>query len=178
MSLYPYNCLLMLEQQKQVEEMFTNMSFKRIRTQDVQRISSCAKALVVDVHLDEVLISMPCRSSKPLNGTFVDVPHQRQVLAALLQSYVVGDVCLLGDKGVGKATLIAELLRIVNQIPEPMMLYEDLTSRDLIQQRVTNEVGDTIWRDSPLIRAAKTGSVAILNGIQRLHKSTVPVLQR
>ncbi|XP_032588947.1 von Willebrand factor A domain-containing protein 8 isoform X2 [Drosophila mojavensis] len=177
-SLYPYSSILIQEQQKRVEEMFTNMSFKRIRTKDVQRISSCAKALVVDVHLDEVLISMPCRSSTLLNGKFVDLPHQRQVLAALLQSYVVGDVCLLGEKGVGKTTLITELLRIVNQIPEPMMLYEDMTSRDLIQQRVTNEVGDTIWRDSPLIRAAKTGSVAILNGIQRLHRSTVPVLQR
>ncbi|XP_023163601.1 von Willebrand factor A domain-containing protein 8 isoform X2 [Drosophila hydei] len=177
-SLYPYKSILLPEQQKQVDEMFTNMSLNHSGKQSVQRISSCTKDLVVNVHLDEIHITMPCRSPTQLTAEFVDLPHQRQVLAALLQAYAVGDVCLLGNKGVGKETLITELLRLVNQIPEPMMLYEDLTSRDLIQQRVTNEEGDTIWRDSPLIRAAKTGSVAILSGLQNLHRSTVPVLQR
>ncbi|KAL7742632.1 hypothetical protein ACLKA6_002000 [Drosophila palustris] len=69
-------------------------------------------------------------------------------------------------------------MRLLNQSSEPMMLYEDMNSRDLLQQRVTNTEGDTIWQDSPLVRAAKNGSVVILNGLHRIHRSTAVVLQR
>lgn len=66
----------------------------------------------------------------------------------------------------------------LHQNAEPMVLYEDMTSRDLVQHRVTTADGDTIWRDSPLVRAAKNGTVAILKDFQRLHKSAATILQR
>ncbi|EDW00287.1 von Willebrand factor A domain-containing protein 8 [Drosophila grimshawi] len=177
--LYPYQSMLTSQQQQRINELFTSLHVKRVPSPKVERITS--KQLpdgIVHVQLDGVQLHLPSGSAAPSKGNFVDLPHQRQVLATLLQSYAVGDVCLLGEKGVGKMTIINQLLRLLHQSPEPMMLYEDMTSRDLVQQRITNAEGDTIWRDSPLIRAAKTGSVAILNGLHRLHKSTASVLQR
>lgn len=53
-----------------------------------------------------------------------------------------------------------------------------MTSRDLIQQRSTKPNGDTVWKDSPLITAALTGKIAILDGIHRVHSSTLAVLYR
>lgn len=53
-----------------------------------------------------------------------------------------------------------------------------MTSRDLIQQRTTLPNGDTVWKHAPLVNAALEGKLAILNGLHRLHPSTVAVLQR
>ncbi len=36
-------------------------------------------------------------------------------------------------------------------------LYEDLTSRDLLQRRTTNALGDTVWELSEITRAAVEG---------------------
>lgn len=74
--------------------------------------------------------------------------------------------------------LVLEIARLLNQISEPMVLYQDMTARDFIQQRTTTVNGDTIWRDSPLITAAKNGHIAILDGIHRIHSSTISILHR
>lgn len=84
----------------------------------------------------------------------------------------------LGPKGCGKSVLVFELARLLNQTIEPMVLYQDMTARDLIQQRTTKINGDTIWRDSPLVRAAKNGTIAVLDGIHRIHNSTISILHR
>lgn len=177
-TLYPYQSILTPEQQKRINELFTSQGVQLQPRHTVKRITAEPKEDHINVQLDELQLSLPAGSAPSASGNFVDLPHQRQVLALLLQSYAVGDICLLGEKGVGKLTLTKQLMRMLHQSTEPMMLYEDMTSRDLIQQRITNVEGDTIWRDSPLVRAAKTGSVAILNGLHRLHKSTASVLQR
>lgn len=95
-----------------------------------------------------------------------------------MQSYAVGDICLIGPRGSGKSILIAEIARLLHQSIEPMVLYQDMTARDFVQQRTTTPVGDTIWRDSPLIRAAKSGSIAVFDGIHRIHSSTISFLDR
>lgn len=53
-----------------------------------------------------------------------------------------------------------------------------MTSRDLVQQRVTSTTGDTEWQFSPLVTAALEGKMAILDGIHRLHHGTLAVLHR
>lgn len=53
-----------------------------------------------------------------------------------------------------------------------------MTSRDLIQQRTTSPNGDTVWRHSPLIDAALHGKLAVLDGINRIHSSTLAILHR
>lgn len=109
---------------------------------------------------------------------FIATEYQTAVLADLVQSHGVGDYCLVGPKGSGKSAIVFELSRLLDQTFEPMVLYQDMTARDLIQQRTTKPNGDTIWRDSPLVRAARLGNIAILDGIHRIHHSTISILHR
>ena len=53
-----------------------------------------------------------------------------------------------------------------------------MTSRDLIQYRTTLLNGDTVWKDSPLVTAALEGKLAVLDGIHRVHPSTLAVIYR
>ena len=57
-------------------------------------------------------------------------------------------------------------------------MYQDMTARDLLQQRTTLSNGDTIWRYSPLVMAALEGKMAVLDGIHRVHQGTLAVLHR
>lgn len=61
---------------------------------------------------------------------------------------------------------------------EPIVLYQDMTARDLIQQRTTLDNGDTVWRNSALVDAALKGHLAVLDGLHRIHPSTLAVLHR
>ncbi|KAI8033057.1 hypothetical protein M5D96_014190 [Drosophila gunungcola] len=177
--LYPYQSMLKPDQKKRVEELLKKLDIQLAPSQSIKKIESGPGAGgQVQLKLDELQLTLPGGETAPRSSSFVDLPHQRQALASLLQAYAVGDVCLMGEKGVGKLTLVQELLRLLRQSAEPMMLYEDMTSRDIVQQRITSPQGDTVWRDSPLVRAAKSGSVVLLNGLHRLHKSTASVLQR
>lgn len=47
-------------------------------------------------------------------------------------------------------------------------LYKELTARDMMQRTTTDAVGNTTWTDSPLVLAAREGSVCILDGVDRL----------
>lgn len=53
-----------------------------------------------------------------------------------------------------------------------------MTARDLLQQRVTLQNGDTTWRDTPLVSAALNGHIAVLDGLHRLNPSTLMIIQR
>lgn len=57
-------------------------------------------------------------------------------------------------------------------------LLQDMTSRDLLQQRTTLPNGDTVWRPSPLVTAALEGSMAILDGVHRINQGSFSVLHR
>lgn len=82
----------------------------------------------------------------------------------------------MGPKGCGKSATVLRLANLLNYEVESIVLYQDITSRDLMQQRTTRPNGDTIWNDSPLIRAALDGKLAILDGIDRVHPSTLSVI--
>lgn len=177
--IYPYQTMLKPDQKKRVEELLKKLDIQLVPSPSIKKIEAQSQEnSLIHIKLDELQLNLPGGQIPTASTNFVDLPHQRQALASLLQAYAVGDVCLVGEKGVGKLTLTQELLRLLQQTSEPMMLYEDMTSRDIVQQRITSPQGDTVWRDSPLVRAAKSGSVAVLNGLHRLHKSTASVLQR
>ncbi|KNC26477.1 hypothetical protein FF38_08605 [Lucilia cuprina] len=184
--LYPYQTSLKKEQQTRIANLLKSFNISTVPSKAVKKISSQkvnkdSANNLVEFKLDDVTVTIPGGHHVTVNQKqkeFVDLDHQRNVLAQMIQAVSVGDVCLMGQKGVGKYTLTQHLMQLLQQSLEPMVLFEDMTSRDLVQQRITTAEGDTVWRDSPLVRAAKNGSVALLNGIHRLHKSTVTVLQR
>ena len=62
---------------------------------------------------------------------------------------------------------------------ELFSLFNDMTSRDLLQRRATSSSSTTTtWEDTPLVTAAKRGHVVVLDGIHRLRSDTLGFLQR
>lgn len=112
------------------------------------------------------------------SGAYVETEAQNKLIHEMLQSFTVGDFCLVGPRGCGKSILINKMAEMMGKETELIVLYQDMTSRDLIQQRTTLDNGDTVWRYSPLIQAAMEGKIAILDGIHRIHPSTLSVLHR
>lgn len=51
-----------------------------------------------------------------------------------------------------------------------------MNSRELLQQRRILPNGDTIWVDSQLVKAAKQGSLCVLDGLERVHWSMLELL--
>lgn len=96
----------------------------------------------------------------------------------MVQTVQVADFCLIGPSGCGKTMLVNKMAEILSQEVENIVLYQDMTSRDLTQQRTTLDNGDTIWKFSALVEAALNGKIAILDGINRIHPSTLSVLHR
>jgi hypothetical protein len=58
------------------------------------------------------------------------------------------------------------------------VVLQDMTSRELLQQRTTKDNGDTSWRLSPLVEAALKGRLAVLDGVHRVDMGTLAVLKR
>ncbi len=54
---------------------------------------------------------------------------------------------------------------------------QDMSSRELLQERRMLPNGDTIWEDSCLVEAAKQGQLCVLDGVHRLHASALELLQ-
>ena len=85
-------------------------------------------------------------------------------------SHTIQDFCVVGPKGCGKSIVVQQLADLLGYEVEPIMLYQDMTSRDLLQQRTTTANGDTVWRYSPLVTAALEGKMAVLDGVHRIHR--------
>eukprot|EP01135_Chromosphaera_perkinsii_P009987 Nk52_evm22s1992 gene=Nk52_evmTU22s1992 len=109
---------------------------------------------------------------------FVYAQFHEEAMSSLLQSHKVGDFCVVGEKGVGKSALVEEFASLLKYKTEVFTCYQDMTSRDLVQQRTTLSNGDTIWKASRLVKAALEGNLVIMDGVHRLNNGTLSVLQR
>lgn len=81
-------------------------------------------------------------------------------------------------QGSGKTTLVNQFAGMLGYATEPVTLYQDMTSRDLFQQRTTLPSGDTSWRMQPLLLAAVSGRLAVLDGVHHLDTSTLTLVRR
>ena len=111
---------------------------------------------------------------------YVSTSYHDTLLSQLILSHStgVGGVCLVGARGCGKTALINQVSSILGYKTETIQMYADMTARDLLQQRTTTDTGDTVWRLSPLMNAALEGKMAVLDGLHRVHRGTLAVLQR
>lgn len=112
------------------------------------------------------------------SDSYVETNYHNELLHQILQTIKVADVCIVGTNGCGKTMMVNKVAETLGKEVENIVLYQDMTSRDLIQQRTTLENGDTIWKFSPLVEAALEGKIAVLDGIDRIHPSTLTVLHR
>uniref|UniRef100_A0A8C5L748 von Willebrand factor A domain-containing protein 8 n=1 Tax=Jaculus jaculus TaxID=51337 RepID=A0A8C5L748_JACJA len=136
-------------------------------------IQVAGKEVTIKVPAGTRPLSQPCTSDK-----FIQTLSHKQLLAEMMQSHMVKDICLIGGKGCGKTVITKNFADILGYNIEPIMLYQDMTARDLLQQRYTLPSGDTAWRSSPLVTAALEGKLVLLDGIHRVNAGTLAVLQR
>lgn len=134
----------------------------------------------VKAALKEMNFEVPCGDSPSSSSSscFVSTPFHDDLLSDLLISHSAGDFCVVGPRGCGKSSLISKFAELLGYKAENIMLYQDMTSRDLLQQRTMNSSGDTGWRHSSLVDACVKGHLAVLDGLHRVHASTLSVLQR
>ncbi|CAK0844962.1 unnamed protein product [Prorocentrum cordatum] len=132
----------------------------------------------------EVRACAPGGGAEPLleaQAPLVDTPTHAGLLSQAVQCAMLGrSVCLVGPGGEGKSALARRLACVLGYPAarvHTLHVYKDMTSRDLFQRRGTDERGDTHWDPSPLLVAALTGGLCVLDGLQRLRPDTTAALQ-
>ena len=138
---------------------------------------------IEDAHsISQVSIRAPCGASQmslPAPGGTVQTEHF-QLLSLMMQSHAAGrDLCLVGPAGAGKSFMSRIFARALGYAPvQTLFVYQDMTARDLLQRRSTDEFGATTWIPTPLTIAMQEGRLAVLDGIHRLPLGTISALLR
>lgn len=182
--LYPVESMLKKEGIASVENIMETFKVGPLTTgtqlTTVQRTSPHT-ALATLVHNNaESTVEVSCgpNEMKREIDNFVNTYYHEDLLSEMIQSHSVGDFCIIGPRGCGKSLAVSRFASALGYTIEPIVLYQDMTARDLIQQRTTLENGDTVWKNSPLVMAALEGKIALLDGLHRVHPSTLSVLHR
>nr|XP_025730607.1 von Willebrand factor A domain-containing protein 8 isoform X2 [Callorhinus ursinus] len=190
--LYPYTILLGHEGKMAVEGVLKRFELQdsesSVLPKEVVRVERLAESpapqanVTIRIAEKEVTIQVPA-GTRPVNQPcasdhFIQTLSHKQLLAEMMQSHMVKDICLIGGKGCGKTVIVKNFADNLGYNIEPIMLYQDMTARDLLQQRYTLPNGDTAWRSSPLVNAALEGKLVLLDGIHRVNVGTLAVLQR
>ncbi|XP_061735639.1 von Willebrand factor A domain-containing protein 8 isoform X2 [Nerophis ophidion] len=189
--LYPYHSMLGKDGRSAVESVLSRFELMDGRRKSPgSTVTSVSKTTGVDGYADvtlrvadkDVSFQVPAGTKKPRppnsNPAFIGTPSHTQLIANMMQSHMVKDMCLIGAKGCGKSVIAKEFAEMLGYSIEPVMLYQDMTARDLLQQRFTLPNGDTAWRPSPLVTAAIEGKLLLLDGIHRVNLGTLAVLSR
>ncbi|KAI9519069.1 hypothetical protein NQZ68_032124 [Dissostichus eleginoides] len=225
--LYPYKSILGKEGRNAVEGVLSRFEILDGRQPAPSSILSVSRTKDVEGHADvalsvadkdvtfQVPAGMKDLRSPNSSSTFISTPSHSQLMADMMQSHMVKDICLIGAKGCGKSVIAKEFAEMLGYSIEPVMLYQgrsdtrlppnrfvcelivqcgfrelfhslrtlplahnDMTARDLLQQRCTLPNGDTAWRPSPLVTAAMEGKLLLLDGIHRVNLGTLAVLSR
>jgi len=184
--LYPYKLFLAQDGQRSVQD--TLQTFHLLPSQSSQYLSVDSVAFnsaqphqaTVNIQAGKTIhsVTVPGGSASIQSTGYVSTAYHSWLLADMILSHSVGDVCLIGPRGCGKSALVKQMTDLLGYRTETIQLYADMTARDLLQQRTTTETGDTVWRLSPLVEAAIEGKLAVLDGLHRVHRGTLAVLQR
>ncbi|KAJ3220295.1 von Willebrand factor A domain-containing protein 8 [Dinochytrium kinnereticum] len=116
--------------------------------------------------------------SPVLDRKFVKTHYHSALMAMMLLAHSINDFCIIGEKGGGKSTLLRAFVQVLGYRYQILPLYKDMSARDLLQRRSTNDKGDTIWTNSPLVSAALEGDIVVLDHIESLPFGVLSSLQR
>ncbi|GFY55984.1 von Willebrand factor A domain-containing protein 8 [Trichonephila inaurata madagascariensis] len=180
--MYPYTLLLSKENQNSVLKTLEEFSIKPLKIKTQYKLLNNEfdhlHTLEISTNHNKYISNVLGHKHEKNHSTFVSNPYHESILSDFLMTHIVHDFCIVGNRGCGKSTLVRKFASLLNYEVEMVMLYNDMTARDLLQQRITDEKGNTLWRSSQLVQAAKAGKLLVLDGLQRLHSSTFSVLQR
>lgn len=123
-------------------------------------------------HFSESILSM---------SPFVTTAGSKQALTAMLQEHSVGrDILLISPKGEGKNVIAQHFCAVTGYKIHLFPLYKEMTATDLLLRRTTsihNSDPNRDWMESPLLAAARTGQLCILDGVDKLSRDTLATLQ-
>ena len=126
-------------------------------------------------------IKVASGGNKPrsVSDTFVETVGSKAVLNSMMQEHYAGrDILLVSPKGEGKSATANVFASTLGYDVLLFSLYKEMTGRDLLMRRTTDPVtGETVWEESPLLVAARTGQICILDGIEKLNSDTLGTLQ-
>jgi von Willebrand factor A domain-containing protein 8 len=123
------------------------------------------------------------------SDTFISTTGSKHVLSAMLQEHSVGrDILLISPKGEGKNVIAQHFCDITGYHVHLFPLYKEMTANDLLLRRTTTNNNDNNnlnkttdpqcdWSESPLLLAARTGQVCILDGVEKLSRDCFATLQ-
>ncbi|CAL1547451.1 unnamed protein product [Lymnaea stagnalis] len=193
---YPFHTMLGKEGKEAVEDTLKKFEISPLKSEvqsSVAELSRKGNGASVRVKhgksLSNFEVPSGSLSTDPHSSEFVKTQYHETVLSELMQSHFAKDFCIIGPKankrtlsnalqGCGKSVVVKQFADMLGYHVEPIMLYQDMTSRDLLQQRTTLPNGDTVWRPTPLITAALEGSLAVLDGVHRVNSGSFSVLHR
>ena len=101
--LYPYQTFLSKDGQTMVNDLLDNLAIHRSSDTKDRRVDDQPK--------------MP-------DSSYVSNNYHDSVVQQLSQSARVHDLCLIGPRGSGKSTLVAQLAKMLSLDIEPIMLYQ------------------------------------------------------
>ncbi|GAA5909649.1 hypothetical protein JCM8208_003837 [Rhodotorula glutinis] len=104
-------------------------------------------------------------------------PVVRGEIEFLMKKWGLGqDVFLLSSPGPYTRRLAQTFLSLLNTPYEIVTLHRDVGESELKQGREIRAGGKLEWTDSGAVRAAKEGKVLILDGIERVERGVLPLL--
>eukprot|EP00755_Sulcionema_specki_P015420 Sspe_Gene.9679::Locus_3257_Transcript_1_1_Confidence_1.000_Length_5642::g.9679::m.9679 len=113
--------------------------------------------------------------------TMVLTPTLASVLTDMVKDHCLNQhLCLVGDAGSGKTALLNEFASILGYAPkiETLHCHYDMSARDLLQRRTTNEHGDSVWEPTSVLTAAIKGRLAVLDSVDKLQPGVLASLSR
>uniref|UniRef100_A0A8C6UB39 von Willebrand factor A domain containing 8 n=1 Tax=Neogobius melanostomus TaxID=47308 RepID=A0A8C6UB39_9GOBI len=135
--LYPYKSILGKEGCTAVENVLSRFELLDSRRQQVPTCVLNVSAVkdtkshanvTLDVAGKEVAFQVHSGTNEPrlLSSSpfFICTPSQSQLIAEMMQSHMVKDICLIGAKGCGKSAIAREFAEILGYSIEPVMLYQ------------------------------------------------------
>ncbi|KAJ3359065.1 hypothetical protein GGF32_009678 [Allomyces javanicus] len=120
----------------------------------------------------------PTRHASRGPARMVMTDRVQKAMYNLLKAHTLGDLVVVGPKSSGKSLLLSEFGQQLGYHVNPFYLYRDMNARDLLQRRATDQFGNTIWEDSPLVQAALRGELCLLEGLQHIEAGAVESLAR
>ena len=152
-------------------------------------ISSTGDIDLVGVGVEDVMSTLKLNSKFSASTThtnhaislsdFVETETTNIVSDLVIAGFESGRraVALVGPKGCYKSAMAREMAKGRGENIELFSLYPDMMARDLLMMRGTDiKSGNTVWRNSPLMRAVEQGTWVILDGIDKLRTDALTSL--
>jgi len=122
-------------------------------------------------------VFQPSTGGKVPETLFYDTPQNLAIMEAMLQDFLLGEhLLLVGNQGTGKNKVVDRLLHLLNKPREYIQLNRDTTVQTLTLQPTVRE-GVIVYDDSPLVQAAKSGNILVVDEADKAPTNVTCILK-